>query len=146
MNILISACLLGVHCRYSGKGELHPEIAALMDKHHLIPVCPEILGGLPTPRTPAERQCGRVITRSGADVTAEYERGARETLALAQLFGCRHAILKARSPSCGSGTIYDGSFSKTLVPGDGMTAQLLTAHGIRVYTEEQTADFLRDIG
>lgn len=146
MNILVSACLLGVHCRYSGKGELHPTVAKLLYTHHLIPVCPEILGGLPTPRTPAERCGARVMTRDGADVTEPYARGARETLALAQLFDCRYAILKARSPSCGRGAIYDGTFSGTLTEGDGVTAQLLSAHGIRVFTEEQLADFLREIG
>lgn len=146
MNILVSACLLGVHCRYSGKGELHPTVAKLLYTHHLIPVCPEILGGLPTPRTPAERCGARVMTRDGADVTEPYARGARETLALARLFDCRYAILKARSPSCGRGAIYDGTFSGTLTEGDGVTAQLLSAHGIRVFTEEQLADFLREIG
>ena len=146
MNILVSACLLGVHCRYSGKGELHPTVAKLLYTHHLIPVCPEILGGLPTPRTPAERCGARVMTRDGADVTEPYARGPRETLALAQLFDCRYAILKARSPSCGRGAIYDGTFSGTLTEGDGVTAQLLSAHGIRVFTEEQLADFLREIG
>ncbi len=146
MNILVSACLLGVHCRYSGKGELHPTVAKLLYTHHLIPVCPEILGGLPTPRTPAERCGARVMTRDGADVTEPYARGARETLALAQLVDCRYAILKARSPSCGRGAIYDGTFSGTLTEGDGVTAQLLSAHGIRVFTEEQLADFLREIG
>ncbi|MGN1030324.1 MAG: DUF523 domain-containing protein [Butyricicoccaceae bacterium] len=144
MNILVSACLLGVHCRYDGGGATHPTVEQLMHIHHLIPFCPEVYGGLPTPRTPSERCGHRVLTRDGADVTAAYEHGAREALALAQRFGCRYAILKARSPSCGSGIIYDGIFSKTLVEGDGVTAQLLKAHGIRVFTEED--DFLHEIG
>lgn len=146
MTILVSACLLGVHCRYNGKGELHPTVASLLPDHQLIPVCPEILGGLPTPRPPAERCGASVRTRNGIDVTREYQRGAEECLALARLFACRYAILKARSPSCGRGMIYDGSFSKHCVPGDGLTAQLLSAHGIRIFTEEQAADFLREIG
>ena len=102
MNILVSACLLGTPCRYNGKGVLAPEVRALMEEHHLIPVCPEILGGLATPRTPAERKGDRVVTKDGADVTKAYERGAKEVLRLARLFGCQAAVLKERSPSCGA--------------------------------------------
>ena len=112
MNILVSACLLGVNCRYSGKGELCQELQKLMKEHHLIPVCPEQLGGLATPRTPAERVKDRVVTQMGEDVTAQYEKGARETAGLAELFGCRCAVLKERSPSCGNGRIYEGTRAK----------------------------------
>ena len=99
MNILVSACLMGVKCRYNGGGELVPGIRELMERCHPVPVCPEIMGGLATPRTPAERQDGRVVTQDGEDVTGAYLRGAEEAVRLAKLFGCRYALLKERSPS-----------------------------------------------
>lgn len=133
---LVSACLLGVCCKYSGGGNYCPAVAALAGEARLVPVCPEQLGGLPTPRPPAECRQDRVVSRTGQDVTAEFQRGAAEALRLARLFGCTGAILKARSPSCGSGEIYDGTFSGTLCPGDGVTARLLKAGGLAVYTEE----------
>lgn len=141
--ILISACLLGASCRYDGKANSAPGLQALMKMYQLIPVCPEQLGGLPTPREPSERQGEQVFTKSGCDVTAQYTRGAEQTLFLARLFGCKKAVLKARSPSCGAGYIYDGSFSKTLVPGDGVTARLLKANGIEVYREDEIEALLR---
>ncbi|MCE5188654.1 MAG: DUF523 domain-containing protein [Eubacteriales bacterium] len=134
--MLVSACLLGTPCRYDGSGKADARILALAKSRRLIPVCPEQLGGLSTPRPPAERVCERVLTIDGADVTAAFSRGAEETLRLVQLLGCGAAILKARSPSCGSGRIYDGTFSGTLVSGDGVTAALLRQSGIAVYTEE----------
>lgn len=134
-NVLVSACLLGVHCRYNEKGAVEEHVAAWMEKANLIPVCPEILGGLPTPREPAERVGERVVTANGRDVTRQYQKGAEETLALARLYGCRCGILKERSPSCGSGMIYDGSHSGTLTKGDGVTAALLKAQGILVFGE-----------
>ena len=135
--ILVSACLLGAACKYSGGDNLCPQVAAMAQDHALVPVCPEQLGGLPTPRTPAERQGDRVVTKDGRDVTDAYLRGAQEALKLAKLFGCDTAILKARSPSCGARAIYDGSFTGTVVPGDGVTAELLQASGIRVLTEAE---------
>ena len=135
--VLISACLLGVNCRYAGDGKLIEGLDQLMQRAQLIPVCPEIYGGLPTPRTPAERRGALVINRDGTDVTAQYERGARETLKLAQLFGVKCALLKERSPSCGSGEIYDGSFSGTRTKGDGVTAELLKKNGIHVFGEAE---------
>lgn len=144
MNILVSACLLGVECRYNGKGVLKTEVKALMEKHHLIPVCPEIMGGLATPRTPAERSGGRVITGDGEDVTCAYEKGAAQVLKLARLYGCRAAILKERSPSCGSGQIYDGSFTGRLTEGEGVCAGLLKERGIRVYGEGQVDKLLEE--
>lgn len=135
MNILVSACLLGVRCRYDGAGQEHAEVYRLLEGNTLIPVCPEILGGLPTPREPAERRNGRVVTRAGADVTGAFCRGAEETLRLARLFHCELAVLKERSPSCGCGRIYDGTFTGTVIPGSGVTAELLTKNGIRVIGE-----------
>lgn len=137
--LLVSACLLGVCCRYDGKAQPNDTVLALADAYQLIPVCPEQLGGLPTPRTPAERQGAAVLTRDGRDVTAQYRRGAQETLRLAQLLGCKQAVLKARSPSCGSGRVYDGTFSGTLCDGFGVCAQLLLENGIAVCDESQTA-------
>lgn len=137
MKILISACLLGVACRYDGKSKVCEDVLKLRERHELIPVCPECYGGLATPRAPAERQDDWVRTREGADVTSEYQRGAEETLRLARLFGCRYAVLKERSPSCGSGEIYDGTFTGTLQPGDGVAAQLLKDNGITVLGESQ---------
>ena len=138
MRLLISACLLGEPCRYDGasKGLAPGKLDGLLRNHTLIPVCPEQLGGLPTPRTPSERQGDRVIMRDGTDVTAAYHRGAAIACALAMQAGADCAILKARSPSCGSGEIYDGTFTGTLMPGDGVTAERLKTLGIPVYTEE----------
>jgi len=137
MTLLVSACLLGCPCRYDGKSKPCGAVLALMEEHTLIPVCPEQMGGLATPRPPAERKAGGVFTESGTDVTAQYRRGAEEALRLAKLYGCTHAILKERSPSCGSGGIYDGSFSRTLIPGDGVTAALLRQNGITVLGESE---------
>lgn len=111
----------------------------------LVPVCPEILGGLPTPRTPSERQGERVVSKTGADVTAAYQKGAEEALRLARLFGCRKALLKERSPSCGRRQIYDGSFSGRLIPGDGVTARLLEQEGIAVFGESQLQQLLETL-
>ncbi|MDU1911417.1 DUF523 domain-containing protein [Fusobacterium sp.] len=137
MKILVSACMLGVECRYNGKGELKKDIEKLLKEHELIPVCPEQLGGLPTPRDPAEIQEDKIITKTGADVTKEYLKGAEEVLKLAKLYNCSAAILKERSPSCGCGKIYDGTFSKTLVTGNGATADLLIKNGIKVTGESR---------
>lgn len=144
MNILVSACLLGVECRYSGDGAVAPGIKELLGHYSLIPVCPEIMGGLATPRTPAERQGNRVVTRDGEDVTAAYERGAREVLKLARLFGCQAAVLKERSPSCGRGRIYDGTFSGILTDGNGVCAELLESEGVKVYGESRIAQLLEE--
>ena len=135
--ILVSACLLGAACKDSGGDNLCPQVASLAAIRPLVPVCPEQLGGLPTPRTPAERLEDRVIARDGRDVTEAYVRGAQEALKLARLFGCDTAILKARSPSCGAQGIYDGTFTGTVIPGMGVAAQLLRDAGLRVLTEEE---------
>ncbi|MDD5935392.1 MAG: DUF523 domain-containing protein [Clostridiales bacterium] len=142
MNVLISGCLLGINCRYDGKGNLIPEISELLKKHNLIPVCPEQLGGLVTPREAAEIRNGRVVTKSGIDITEEFTKGALEVLRLAKLYGCTVAILKERSPSCGSNCRYDGTFSGTLIAGDGITAELLKENGITVYGESDLSQLL----
>lgn len=135
MNILVSACLLGIPCRYNGTGVRTAALLRALPLHRLIPVCPEQLGGLPTPRPPAERAGERVLTRNGDDVTAAFSRGAEITLSIARMYGCSHAILKSKSPSCGSGQIYDGSFSGKLVDGYGITAQRLLAEGLLISDE-----------
>lgn len=136
-HLLISACLLGLRCRYDGESKPIMQMVALMEQYHLVPICPEQLGGLPTPREPSERQGGAVRTRSGLDVSEQYRRGAEQALQLARLYGCKAALLKERSPSCGSGEIYDGSFTGRSMPGDGVTAALLKENGIAVYGESE---------
>ena len=140
--LLISACLLGCACRYDGKSKPHPLAVELARRGLAVPVCPEQLGGLPTPREPSERRADTVVSRSGADVTAPFRRGAEQALHLARLYGCKAAVLKERSPSCGSGEVYDGTFSGRLIPGDGVTAALLKANGIAVYGESALAALL----
>ena len=138
--ILVSACLLGCACRYDGQSKPYPLAQELAKRGLAVPVCPEQLGGLPTPRNPSERRGERVVMNDGRDVTAEYRRGAEEALRLAELFDCGTAILKEKSPSCGSGLIHDGSFARGLAPGDGVTTEVLKAHGIRVLGESQVGE------
>lgn len=143
--ILISACLLGAYCRYNGTRGMIDELDELKSCAHLIPVCPETLGGLPTPRHPAEIVGDRVMTDHGEDVTEAYRRGAQETLMIAQLLGAHAAILKERSPSCGAGEIYDGSFQHVRTSGDGTAAGLLKQNGIAVYGESRVSEIIREI-
>ncbi|MFH1978563.1 MAG: DUF523 domain-containing protein [Candidatus Aenigmatarchaeota archaeon] len=133
---LCSACLLGVKCRYNGKDKADEKILELSKKEELIPVCPEQLGGLSTPREPAERKGDRMITISGKDVTENFERGAEETLRIAKMMGVKEAILKQKSPSCGCGKVYDGTFTGKIIKEDGITASLLKRNGIKVMSEE----------
>ncbi|MCX6789777.1 MAG: DUF523 domain-containing protein [Candidatus Gribaldobacteria bacterium] len=144
-KILCSACLLGVKCRYDGQSKPNEKVLALSKKEILIPVCPEQLGGLPIPRVASETTAsgevvlagqGKVVTKQGDDVTENFIKGAQEVLKLAKTLDIEEAILKQRSPSCGSCQIYDGSFSKTVVKGDGVTAALLKQNGIKVISEE----------
>ena len=139
-NVLISACLLGFECKYCGGSNKLPEqqLAALRERFRLIPVCPETAGGLPTPRDPSERLGGKVVSNQGRDVTAQYQKGAETALCLARRYGCKAALLKEKSPSCGSGLIYDGSFTGTLVTGDGVAAQMLKEEGLIVFGESDT--------
>lgn len=142
MKILISACLLGVDCRYDGGNSRNDNALKLYKNHELIPVCPEEAGGLSTPRPAVEIVGGdgndvldgkaRVLTADGVDKTDEFLKGAKFALELAQAQGATTVILKSRSPSCGCGEIYDGTFSSTIVSGDGVTTALLKRHGIEV--------------
>lgn len=138
--VLVSACLAGEACRYDGGATPHPLVLRLVEQGRAVPVCPEVLGGLAVPREPVELRAGRAICRRGRDVTAEFLAGSRAALRLALEHGCRRAVLKARSPSCGCGIIYDGSFSGVLITGDGVLAALLKANGFAVCTELDLPD------
>ena len=142
MRLLVSACLMGAGCRYDGKSNRLLQLDRLMELHTCVPVCPEQLGGLSTPRIPAEQRGNRVIDREGRDVTAAFLRGAKEAVRLAKLCGCQAALLKERSPSCGCGRIYDGTFTGTLVQGDGIVAGLLKEMGLTIYGESQVEELL----
>lgn len=141
-KLLVSACLLGENCRYSGGNNYSPAAAALGERYELIPVCPEVLGGLPTPRPPAERTGERVTARDGTDVTAAFRLGAERALETALAQGITRAVLKERSPSCGSGQIYDGAFTGRLIPGQGVTAEQLSDRGVAVYGESRIHELL----
>ena len=130
--ILVSACLAGFKCKYNGESNTDMNIVELVKKGVAIPVCPEQLGGLPTPRVPSEIIGEKVFSKDGTDVTEQFEKGAHRTLEIAKLYNCTEAILKSKSPSCGFGKIYDGTFSGVLVNGDGITAKLLKENGVKV--------------
>ncbi|MBQ4036681.1 MAG: DUF523 domain-containing protein [Clostridia bacterium] len=136
--VLVSACLLGVPCRYDGASKPDDRVAELKENYELIPFCPEVEGGLSTPRIPCERQGGRVIRRDGANETEAYRRGASLCLSAVREKECAFAVLKEKSPSCGVNFIYDGSFTGKLIRGCGVTAELLRKNGINVYSEEDT--------
>jgi uncharacterized protein YbbK (DUF523 family) len=149
--LVISACLLGVECNHEGRGSRRAVVEELARHYRLVPVCPEVLGGLPTPRAAAELVGGdgagvlagtpgaRVVNIDGEDVTAAYRRGAEAAATIARSVGATRAVLKARSPSCGSSAVYDGTFSRRLVPGRGVTAAALAAAGLEVGSEEDAA-------
>jgi len=141
-KLLISACLLGENCKYNGGNNYTPKVEALRERYELVPVCPEQLGGLPTPRTPAERVGDRVVNREGADVTDAFRQGAEKTLEIARASGIAKAVFQVRSPSCGSGTVYDGTFSGTLTAGQGVTAELLEKNGVNICRSDQTGELM----
>ncbi len=135
-NVLVSACLLGCACRYDGKS-VEYDLGNLKENYNLIPFCPEIFGGLPTPRIPSEIVGERVVNKEGEDVTRQYMKGACEALRICRIFNIGKAVLKERSPSCGKDRIYDGSFSSVLTEGDGITAKLLKNNGICIFGESE---------
>lgn len=145
--IIVSACLCGINCKYDGGNNLIPFFLELLGNGELIPVCPEQLGGLPTPRNACELTGGTGLdvieghalacTRDGREVTGSLLNGARETLNIAINAGVDGAVLKSRSPSCGSGMIYDGTFTGKFINGDGVTSALLKQHGIKVWNEQE---------
>ncbi|EYT82291.1 hypothetical protein CF54_14220 [Streptomyces sp. Tu 6176] len=140
--ILVSACLRGVPCRFDGRHKASAALAEAVAGREVVPFCPEVAGGLATPRRPAELVGGdghdvldgtaRIVDDTGQDVTEQFVAGARRALAVARRTGCGEALLMPRSPSCGRGTVHDGSFTGELVPGDGVTAALLERAGITV--------------
>lgn len=134
---VVSACLAGFHCKYDGGSNPCPEIVELFQKGLAIPVCPETLAALPSPRAPSEiLPNGKVASKNGEDLSAAFERGAAFALDLALKSGCRKAILKSRSPSCGCGQIYDGTFTGNLRPGNGKWTEKLLDAGFEIWTEE----------
>ena len=141
--ILISACLMGIPCRYDGKSKPCEMICDLADRFELIPVCPELLGGLSTPRLPCEIKGDSVIRCDGADCTDAYQAGAEKALEIAKKHHCKIAILKERSPSCGTNFHYDGAFRKRLIHGEGITAALLKKHGITLFSEDEIDQFIK---
>ena len=143
-KLLISACLAGENCKYSGGNNFIGEtaLASLGDKYELVSVCPEVMGGLSVPRIPCERIGARVMNERGEDVTAQFKAGAELTADICERQGVKKALLKEKSPSCGSGRIYDGTFSHTVIAGDGVTAQRLRALGIALYGESEIEKLL----
>jgi len=134
--ILISACLAGINCKYDGSNNLNQKVINLLKTEQAVLVCPEQLGGLPTPRYPSEIKGSKVYDQNGKDVSLNFKKGAFETLRIAQLCGCKKAVLKQRSPSCGKEWIYDGLHREKLIRGEGITAHLLKKHGIKIISEE----------
>ena len=135
--ILISECLAGVPCRMDGKSKEVPELKELFDSGQAVCACPEVLGGLPTPRAPSEKCGDKIINSAGRDVTAEFKKGAEEALRIYRENNCTMAVLKSKSPSCGCGVIHNGLFDGGLVPGNGVCAQLFLNEGIKVMTEQE---------
>lgn len=136
-KLLVSACLLGEPCRYDGKSKPCKNLASLSEKYDLIPVCPEVLGGLDTPRLPCEIVGNRVLRSDGEDCTEPYQKGAEKALLLALKFGCKKALLKEKSPSCGTHLRYDGTFSGNLIEKAGITSAMLMENGITVFSENE---------
>lgn len=134
-KILVSACLLGINCKYDGENNKNDKVLEYLKDKEVIPICPEIMGGLPTPRIPSEIKDNKVINKEGLDVTDNFLKGAKEVLYLAKLFNVNKALLKAKSPSCGVGEVYDGTFTHTKINGDGITTKLLKENNIEVITE-----------
>ena len=135
VNILVSACLLGRKCRYDGCHSFSAPVNALKQKYNLVPVCPEVMAGMNTPRTPSEKKGDCVIDKFGNDVTEIFVKGAKKCLDIAQKKNCKAAILKSKSPSCGVGEIYDGTFSNITTNGNGILTDLLLRNGIKVYSQ-----------
>lgn len=132
MKVIVSACLLGENCKYNGSNNRCQKVIDFVKDHEVIPVCPEQMGGLSTPRLPAEITNGKVMNTEGVSVDAEFCKGAEAALEIALEKEATHAILQPRSPSCGCKQVYDGTFSKTLIPGKGVFAQMLADHGIEL--------------
>ena len=142
-KILISACLVGDKCKYDGHTNYTPLIKDLLEKYELVPFCPEVEGGLPTPRKPSERKGDKVVNNAGKDVTRNFQLGAEKALNICKYLNIKIAILKENSPSCGVNQIYDGNFKNKLIKGEGVTTELLRKNGIAVYNENQIEELLK---
>ena len=134
--ILVSACLLGYNCKYNGKNNKNDKVLEYIKDKYVIPICPEIFGGLSTPRIPSEINDNKVINKEGMDVTKYFMDGANKTLEIAKTLNIKKALLKQKSPSCGCGKIYDGTFTNNIINSDGITTKLLKENNIEVITEE----------
>ena len=137
VEYVVSACLAGCKCRYDGKDNLCPKVKQLVEEGRAVTVCPEVMGGMTTPRIPSERKDGKVINSNGDDNTAYFVRGVEKSIEVVKEYNIKKAILKAKSPSCGKGFVYDGTFSHNIVEGNGVAATLLMENGIEVYTEDE---------
>lgn len=144
-KILVSACLLGENCKYNGGNNLNENIKVLSDNYEIIPICPEVFGGLSIPRKTSEILKDKVIHFDGTDVTDNFLKGAKKSLLIAKKENCSFAILKSKSPSCGFGKIYDGTFTNTIIDGNGVTADLLFKNGIVILNENNFQDYLNSI-
>lgn len=145
-KVLISSCLTGSPCRYNASGCLTNSLQKLIDRFDLISACAECMGGLPTPRSPSERIGARVLTNKGKDVTYEFTKGAKRVVELAKSTNCKFAILKEKSPSCGTHLVYDGSFTGKVVEGSGVTAELLKKNGIECFSEDEIDKIIEKFG
>lgn len=143
MKIAVSSCLLGIKCKYNGESNFNIKIDKLREKHTIVPICPEVLGGLSTPRVPSEIIGSKVINQNGVDVTLNYINGAKKALDILKENNIDVVILKSKSPSCGKDYIYDGSFTHTLVNGDGITTRLFKKNGIKIYSENDFEDIFK---
>lgn len=141
MNVLVSSCLLGIKCRYDGNCATNEKVLKLKEKYNLIPICPELLGGLPVPRDCCELIDNKVITNKGIDVTKQFKSGADYALQIAKRGHCEYAILKQNSPSCGFGKVYDGTFSGNIVEGKGIAAKLFEENGLKIISDDELSDF-----
>ncbi|MBQ6568954.1 MAG: DUF523 domain-containing protein [Clostridia bacterium] len=140
MRIVVSACLLGENCKYNGKNNFDPLLCEALNEHEVLPVCPEVLGGLSVPRCPCEIVGGAVMNKNGENVDSQFRSGAAKAVKIALENGAQLAVLQPRSPSCGVGEIYDGSFSGTKIKGDGIFARALAAAGIKAVTPKEFLD------
>lgn len=142
IKILISHCLLGENCKWNGRNNARDLLISIQDKVEYIPVCAEVFGGLPTPRIPSERVGDKVMSEIDLDVTKNYMDGALKVIEIAKRNNVSYAIFKERSPSCGVHQIYDGTFSRNVVPGKGFTTELLEQNGIKVYSDEEIQELI----
>lgn len=143
-KLLISACFLSDGYKYDGTNNILKEVELLKEKYDLVLICPEVYGGLSTPRTPSERVGNKVLNQEGKDVTDFFIKGSKTSLEKCLKNGCKKALLKAKSPSCGYQKIYDGTFTKTIIDGNGVFTEMLLKHNIKIYTEDEIGGLIDD--